>query len=214
MPSSSVLRPNSGRNGACLFAADPQKACHEQIVFWAPEILPTVLSVRASSSQISNQPIAIDLTRLSPGELRQNTDGWHAVLRFGGATHRLWMKELPAAGASQAIELPMDSSFELRAQAAHSLWRTLSGRSPAPPSFDLPPQRRQRFALVLRALDGRNENRSYRAIAEGLFGKKRIPERAWKTHDLRNRTIRLVQRGLALMRGGYRELLRPKRKDK
>jgi len=47
-----------------------------------------------------------------------------------------------------------------------------------------------------------------------LFGKKRIPERAWKTHDLRNRTIRLVQSGVALMRGGYRELLRYRRKQK
>lgn len=75
-------------------------------------------------------------------------------------------------------------------------------------------QRRQRLAMVLRALDAWNDGLSYRAIAEGLFGKKRIPERAWKTHDLRNRTIRLVQRGLALMRGGYRELLRPRRKEK
>jgi hypothetical protein len=146
--------------------------------------------------------------------LRQNSDGWHAVLRFDGATHRVWMKELPAAGASQAIELPLDPSFEVRAQAAHSLWRTLSGRSPGTPPSDHTPQRRQRLALVLRALDGRNEGETYRAIAEGLFGKKRIPERAWKTHDLRNRTIRLVQRGLALMRGGYRELLRPGRRDR
>jgi hypothetical protein len=141
-------------------------------------------------------------------------DGWHAVLRFGDTTHRVWIRELPAAGAPQAIELPLDSSFELRAHAAQSLWRTLSGRSPCPPLSVLPQQRRQRLALVLRALDGRNVGKTYRAIAEGLFGKRRIPERAWKTHDLRNRTIRLVQRGLALMRGGYRELLRPKRKDK
>ena len=56
----------------------------------------------------------------------------------------------------------------------------------APTAVQLSPQRRQRFALILRALDGRNENKSYRAIAEGLFGKERIPERAWKTHDLRN----------------------------
>ena len=34
-------------------------------------------------------------------------------------------------------------------------------------------------------------------------------ERAWKTHDLRNRTIRLVQSGLALMRGGYRDIAAP-----
>jgi hypothetical protein len=61
------------------------------------------------------------------------------------------------------------------------------------------------LALALRALDGRIEGNSYRAIAEGLFGAKHIPEWACKTHDLRNRTIRLVQSGFALMRGGYRE---------
>jgi hypothetical protein len=55
---------------------------------------------------------------------------------------------------------------------------------------------------------------NYRVIAEVLFGIERIPERAWKTHDLRNRTIRLVQSGFALMRGGYRELLRHPRRKK
>jgi len=55
---------------------------------------------------------------------------------------------------------------------------------------------------------------TYRNIAEALFGEKRIPDRAWKTHDLRNRTVRLVQSGLALMHGGYRKLLWPGRKDK
>ena len=44
-----------------------------------------------------------------------------------------------------------------------------------------------------------------RAIVEGLFGAKHIPEGVWKTQDLRNRTIRLVQSGFALMRGGYRK---------
>ena len=108
----------------------------------------------------------------------------------------------------------MDASFELRAQAAQSLVRMLSGRSPRPALPNLPAQRRRRLALVLRALDGSNKGENYRAIAEGLFGKERVPEHAWKTNDLRSRTIRLVQRGLALMRGGYRELLRPKRNHK
>lgn len=66
----------------------------------------------------------------------------------------------------------------------------------------------------MRALDAWGEGNTYRAIAEALFGAKDISERAWKTHDLRNRTIRLVQTGLALMRGGYRELLRPSRRKK
>jgi len=170
--------------------------------------------VSTSSSQTSAPPIALDFARLSTGELRLTVDGWHAVLQFGGVAHRLWLKELPPAGALHALELPIDSSFELRARAAQSLWRTLSGRPSGPPLEERSPQQRQRFAMVLRALDARNDGLTYRAIAEELFGRKRIPDRAWKTHDLRNRTIRLVQRGLALMRGGYRDLLRPRRKDK
>jgi Uncharacterized conserved protein (DUF2285) len=175
-------------------------------------VLPTVLSV-TTSSQVSAQPISLDFGSLPNGELRLSADGWHAVLWSGGVTHRMWLKTLPVVGAAHAIELPMDSSFELRSQAAQSLWRAMSGRSPRPPLSEHS-RRRQQMTLVLRALDGRNEGQTYRAIAEGLFGKKQIPERAWKTHDLRNRTIRLVKRGLALMRGGYRELLRARRKDK
>jgi hypothetical protein len=90
----------------------------------------------------------------------------------------------------------------------------MNGRTPGPAFHELPKQRRERLSAAIRALDARAAGSTYRAIAEVLFGKKRIPDRAWKTHDLRNRTIRLVQSGLALMRGGYRELLRPQRRDK
>ena len=123
------------------------------------------------------------------------------------------MKELPAPGRRYATELPLDAASKSAPRLPIALANAQRPFSRSPLSDDTP-QRRQRLALVLRALDGRNEGETYRAIAEGLFGKKRIPERAWKTHDLRNRTIRLVQSGLALMRGGYRELLRPGRKDR
>jgi hypothetical protein len=84
---------------------------------------------------------------------------------------------------------------------------------PAPGFMNYPHSVAQRLALALRALDGRIEGNSYRAIAEGLFGARHMPERAWKTHDLRNRTIRLVQTGSAMMRGGYRALLRPAKRQ-
>ena len=44
-------------------------------------------------------------------------------------------------------------------------------------------------------------------LAAGLFGADRVPAgAAWKSHDLRSRTMRLVADATALMRGGYREL--------
>jgi hypothetical protein len=71
----------------------------------------------------------------------------------------------------------------------------------------LPSARRDRLALALRALDGRLEKTSYRDIAEALFGTGRMPESGWKTCDLRDRTVRLVRLGHAMMQGGYRRLL-------
>ncbi len=127
---------------------------------------------------------------MSAGEVRQASDGWHVLLRIDGVEHRLWLRESPVAEQAYAAELPFDEDFEIRAHAARRLWRALNGR---PAGI---------------------EGNSYRAIAEGLFGATHIPDRAWKTHDLRNRTIRLVQSGFALMRGGYRALLRHARRGR
>jgi hypothetical protein len=128
--------------------------------------------------------------------------------------HRVWLKEPPAIGANYVAELPFDGDFDARVYAARRLWRAVNGRTQGPAFHELSKQRRERLSAAIRALDARNSGDTYRSIAEALFGKKHIPDRAWKTHDLRNRTIRLVQSGLTLMRGGYRELLRPKRRDK
>lgn len=146
--------------------------------------------------------------------MRRASDGWHAILRIGAVEHRVWLKEPPAVGANYVAELPFDGDFNARAYAARRLWRAMRGRRPGPFFHELSKQRRERLSAAIRARDAHAAGNSYRAIAELLFGKARIPDRAWKTHDLRNRTIRLVQGGLALMRGGYRELLRPRRKDK
>jgi hypothetical protein len=153
------------------------------------------------------------LLDLSAGEVRRAVDGWHAVLRIGSADHRIWSNDAPVLGASYAAELPFDDDFGARAYAARRLWRAINGRAPGPAFHTLSKQRRERLSAAIRALDAHSAGGNYRVVAEALFGKKRIPDRAWKTHDLRNRTIRLVQGGLALMRGGYRKLLEPGRKD-
>ena len=123
-------------------------------------------------------------------------------------THRLWLQRLPAKRAPIILELPLDTDFDLQSRAAYRLWSAIAKRTLAESHSSLPLRRRQRLTLAIRALDGRIEGNSYRTIAEGLFGASRIPQQSWKTHDLRNRTIRLVQTGLSLMRGGYRALLR------
>jgi hypothetical protein len=177
-------------------------------------VLPAVVPVAANSLTVRGGEAPQLVLDLAAGQVRRASDGWHAILRIGVVKHRLWLKEPPTIAANYVAELPFDSDFDARAYAARRLWRAMNGRTPGPTFHELSKQRRERLGAAIRALDARAAGSTYRATAEALFGKKRIPDHAWKTHDLRNRTVRLVQGGLALMRGGYRQLLRPGRKDK
>jgi hypothetical protein len=182
-----------------------------QTIFWSPEVPPTVLRAAAATWTAFSRPCLLDLSKLSGADLRQASDGWHAVVRLGEEAHRLWLQELPAEGMPIALELLLNADFDLQSDAAHRLWSALEQPALRAPHSEVTSKQRHRLMLAMRALDGRIEGNSYRAIAESLFGTIRMPERGWKTHDLRNRTIRLVQTGTVLMRGGYLALLRRKR---
>ena len=56
---------------------------------------------------------------------------------------------------SDAAVLPLDALFPIRAAAALRVWRALQGRPPGPDPQALPPTRRTRLVLALRALDAR-----------------------------------------------------------
>jgi hypothetical protein len=125
-------------------------------------------------------------------------------------THRgnVFRVHLVDAGiAPSAALLPLDQFFESRATAAIRLWRGLAGRNPGRNPAALPKARLDRLILALRAVDGRLDDATYREIASVLFGDAGVSDRGWKSHDLRDRTIRLVRFGLGMMHSGYRRLL-------
>ncbi|UPT91973.1 DUF2285 domain-containing protein [Bradyrhizobium barranii subsp. apii] len=175
--------------------------------------MPAVVPVAVTASTPGQGPTSQPPLDLATGHVRRAADGWHAVLQIGSAEHRIWSKQPLTAGARYAAELPFDRDFEARAHAATRLWRAMNGRAPGPPFHRVPKQWRERLCAALRAAAAYLAGATYRSIAEALFGKARISDRAWKTHDLRSRTRRLVQSGLAFVRGGYRKLLRPRRRD-
>jgi hypothetical protein len=65
-----------------------------------------------------------------------------------------------------------------------------------------------KFLDYLIALDGHLEGRSYREIAEVLYGKDRVGT-YWSndTRWMKSKVRRAVERGMSLMNGGYRDLL-------
>ena len=172
------------------------------------------MSIRQSGGAGDAGQYAIDWTRLAAGEFRHGPDGWHAIVPLAGAIHRLYLPEIPARGSPVLAELPFDANFDIRLLAANRFWSAIEGRRLGRPPLALPHHRRRRFILRVRALDAWLAGNSYREIAEGLFGKERVLGRSWKDNDLRSLTIRLVQSGIALMRGGYRALLRPSSRKK
>ena len=135
---------------------------------------------------------------------RQAIDGLHGTV--GEPPIPVWIPRGASPDSQLGALIPFDDALPHRLAAVLRLWHVLQGR--AQPDVGLTALQRRRLVLALRAHDGHRDGRSYRDIAIGLFGAARVPRgAAWKTHDLRARTMRLVADAIALRDGGYRALL-------
>ena len=138
--------------------------------------------------------------------MRRAADGHH--LYVGQQRQQVWLINHPLPNAAHGVLIPLDNTLPQRLAAAAAFWRMLNGK-PQLRASAATTHRRSRLILGLRALDGREAGASYRELAQGIFGVVRVPDgRAWKTHDLRSRVVRLVADASALRDGGYRVLLR------
>lgn len=186
-----------GAGGYFLATKDDANAA-----LWTAEALPSVVALSGlppglAHPELKPRPLAFDSISAAEGD--------DYVIERLGAKLRVHL----VGGETQptAVLLPLDRLFEVRVAAALRLWRALNGRQPGRNPAALSEARRKRLVLALRALDARLDGATHRQIAAGLFGASAIPERDWISHDLRDRTARLVRLGVALMNGGYRRLL-------
>jgi len=196
--SSSITSPSAG---GCDFRAGETSEVLQPL--WTAASLPSVIPISPLPLGLAGSDRKRNAVSLDPALAE---DGPARLIRRRGALFRLHILEEPGK-ETPCVLLPLDQLFEVRAMAAIRLWSGLTGRSPGRNPAELPAARRERLILALRALDGRLEKASYRDIAETLFGSSRMPDGGWKTHDIRDRTVRLARLGISLMQGGYRHLL-------
>jgi hypothetical protein len=97
-----------------------------------------------------------------------------------------------------------------RIEALDRLLRALEGRA-VPADRRLTTQQKRRHRFMLQATDGHMNGASYRQIAYVIYGVERIRGEHWKTSALRDSVIGLIEGGLAMIAGGYRQLLRHRR---
>ncbi|WP_249730252.1 MULTISPECIES: DUF2285 domain-containing protein [unclassified Chelatococcus] len=139
-------------------------------------------------------------------------EGTHFLFEAGGQTIRV----VRLAGVSPDIPLaalvPLDADGFDRMEGIGRLLRALQGRT-IPHDQRLTPQQKRRHRFMLQATDGRMNGATYRDIARVIFGVDRVAAEPWKTSALRDATTALVKDGLAMIAGGYRTLLRHRRRS-
>ncbi|NEJ25729.1 DUF2285 domain-containing protein [Rhizobium leguminosarum] len=149
---------------------------------------------------------------LNPRNAQLGPEGLSIVHGEGAAAIRLLVLGDARPDEPLAAVVPFDADGLDRIEAVTRLWRALY-RSRVFPDTRLTAQQRRRLRHMLQSVDGKMNGASYREIANVIYGAPRVAADSWKTSALRDSTIGLVKDGLAMIAGGYRKLLRHRRKS-
>lgn len=196
------------RNGGCAFLLDPDRSASETAIFWRPELVASVLLIEPAPA-VFLAAKRLDQLDLTHATLHAQPGGEGAIiLADPDGDHHLVVGAIDPA-QPLAVLLPLDDNFHIRAEAALRFQRRLFGRAPGPlpRALTLTPRRRLRLVRMVRALDGRSADATYREIAGVLFDTPRQSATEWKTSSIRAQTIRLVKDAETMVRGGYLRLL-------
>jgi hypothetical protein len=109
--------------------------------------------------------------------------------------------------------IPLDGNTLGRIEALARFYSAQLGRA-IPSDTRLTSQQRLRLRFMIQALDGRNNAATYREIANAIYGASRVADLPWKTSPLRDSVIALVKDGIAMVGGGYRQLLIHRRRSR
>lgn len=195
--------------GGCDFPAKPRLTAGEQPVLWSESadtaVLRLVADVRLQSAAgLETRALFSAETLLTTGEL-------HLLLRDIVPNLHLIADAQVQSGDRLAVLIPLDRDGLDRLAALDRLLRHLAGyRVPADPRVTA--QQRRRLKAMLRAMDARQHRASQREIAEALFGPDRVDREHWPTSPLRDAVRDLLKDGAEMIAGGYRKLLRFRRR--
>ncbi len=142
---------------------------------------------------------------------RDSDEGRHQAIDYAGTIAQIVLVGGAAASDPLSALIPLDDDLLGRVEALARFWRAWRGL-PLPPDTRVTAIRRRRLRLMLQATDGRALDASYREIATAVYDEERVVAEVWKTSSLRDSVIGLVQGGIEMIAGGYRQLLRRRKR--
>lgn len=186
---------------------DPSKAADIAHVFWHPDAIARIVRCSSSDEPHPKNP-PIDLASFY-GERRILALGnvEYLMVRDCQQSARLTIEGPSLLTGPRALTFNIEGLERVSsAMETLQILARLREKMRAPPTDWSQTELRLRECLV--ALDGHLESRTYRDIAEVLYGSDRVSE-TWTgdTRFMKDKVRRAVERGVALMNGGYRKLL-------
>lgn len=121
--------------------------------------------------------------------------------------------QLLTSGCGQTVALiPLDIDGFGRLEATHRLLAALHGRA-IPPDTRLTHQQRLRLRRMLQAFDGSRSGATQQEIARTLFRIGPVSRDEWQASASRHAVMALLRDARAMVAGGYRNLLRHRRRS-
>jgi hypothetical protein len=181
----------------------------QAVIYWQPEVDPGTVILTARPTFLAQGPTPF--REIDQVTTRYDPEGLSLRIGHGAASVSLLMIDDAQPGKPLAAIVPLDESCPDRIAALIRFSQLLWDR-PSIEDTRLTVQRRRRLCRMLQAVDGHLTGATYRNIADAIYGKSRVAADPWKTSALRDSVIALVRDGRALIDGGYRTLLRQRRR--
>jgi hypothetical protein len=178
-------------------------------VFWLPEEdTGSVILAPAPASLADSTPLSLP-ARLPDQDTEHGLHFLHEL--SNGQRVHLAMPAGASPGESLVAVIPLGMDGFDRMEALARLLASLHGRA-VPPDTRLTRQQLARARRMLQAVDGHRVGASQQEIAKVIFRLKPIRRDDWQNAPERFATMDLIRDGLAMIAGGYRKLLRHRRR--
>ena len=141
------------------------------------------------------------------GQVERDDQGIHGLLPLSPVDR---IQVFATGGPPLAAVIPLDADGFARLEAVYRLLAAIHGRR-VPPDRRLTPQQRGRARHMLRAFDAARDGATQMDIARALFRTGALSRDEWQASSVRHAIKTLLRDARAMVAGGYRRLLRPRR---
>ncbi|HBO2075826.1 TPA: DUF2285 domain-containing protein [Pseudomonas aeruginosa] len=176
---------------------------------WLPQDDTSIVILTEAPADLER---AISRTRITGGSYRPSNDEDETAFRYVLANgQRLQILDYAGKESAEVAVIPLSLDGFDRIEAVHRLLSALHGRA-IPPDTRLTRQQRMRLRKMLQAIDGDRDGATQQEIAQVLFNIGHLDRDEWQASSARHGVKALLRDARAMIAGGYRKLLRHRRR--